>query len=117
MMKIVDLSNGKLIASGASIAHSLLSRLVGVIGMREMPAGSAIIIPHCRQVHTMFVRFCIDVLFVDKYHRVIGVQECMLPFSVSGYHRKSDYVIELPGGTVHTLGIQLCDDIQVEGLR
>src|SRR3954454_15329571 len=50
-------------------ATTLRARLLGLAFMRPPPAGHALLIPHCRSVHTFGMRFPIDVAFLDEQGR------------------------------------------------
>jgi hypothetical protein len=59
-------------------AVSLRSRLLGLALLRAPPpAGHALLIPHCRSVHTFGMRFPIDVAFLDERGRVLRVERCV----------------------------------------
>ena len=63
--------------TGRVVAHRLLaafdsaSRRKGLLGRRSLPDGQAMIIAPCRAVHTFFMQFSIDILFVSKDGRVL----------------------------------------------
>jgi uncharacterized membrane protein (UPF0127 family) len=62
--------------AGGGIVHeaiSLRSRLLGLAFLRALPPGHALLIPHCRSVHTFGMRFPIDIVFLDENGRVLRV--------------------------------------------
>jgi uncharacterized protein len=63
------------LAGGGTVheAISLRSRLLGLALLRELPPGHALLIPHCRSVHTFGMRFRLDVVFLDENGRVLRV--------------------------------------------
>lgn len=54
-------------------AATLRSRLLGLAFTRAMPGGCALLIPHCRSVHTFGMRFAIDIAFLDERGRPLRV--------------------------------------------
>jgi uncharacterized protein len=48
----------------AWVAESLAVRLLGLAWLRRLPAGHALLLPSCRSIHTVAMRFPIDVAFV-----------------------------------------------------
>jgi uncharacterized membrane protein (UPF0127 family) len=56
-------------------ATTLRARLLGLAFLREMPAGHALLIPHCRSVHTFGMRFPIDVAFLDETGRLLRLEQ------------------------------------------
>jgi uncharacterized membrane protein (UPF0127 family) len=55
-------------------ATTLRARLLGLAFLRELPAGHALLIPHCRSVHTFGMRFSIDVAFLDEHGNVLMLE-------------------------------------------
>lgn len=99
-MQLVNLRTGEIIAGRVKKADSFCSRLVGLMGKKSMPEGSALVLKPCKSVHTFFMRFSIDVAFLDQGGRVLHVITEMPPFRVSPYVKEAWTVVELPGGTV-----------------
>jgi len=75
---------------------------------RSLPQGEGLIIDPCNSVHTMFMRFPIDVVFVDKDGRVIKVTEGLKPFRAA-VGRGSRWVIEMPSGAAGRAGLVVGD--------
>jgi uncharacterized protein len=98
-MRIRNERDGSLLADNVEVARSLARRLVGLIGRRELPSGSALVIPKCRQVHTFFMRFPIDVVFVDAQNRILSVAANVKPYSITQYCKGAVNAIELPART------------------
>ncbi len=84
--------------SHVEIARSITQRLIGLIGRGRIAPGTAFVIPGCRQVHTFFMRFAIDVIHVDREWRVVCVRRNLVPWRIGPYCPKSAYAIEVPAG-------------------
>lgn len=97
MTKIAIQPGGEILADKAEVARGF-GKLTGLIGRRDLPEGSAVIISGCRQVHTFLMRFPIDVVFVDVEGRVLGV-ESLRPWRISRRWRLARQAVEFPGGT------------------
>jgi uncharacterized membrane protein (UPF0127 family) len=54
----------------------------------------------CNSIHTAFMKFPIDVLFVDKDLKVVSVYENLKPWRITRLHFRASSVIELPAGTI-----------------
>ncbi len=67
---------------------------------KEFNLGAGLHITPCRSVHTYFMNYAIDVLFVNERLEVVGTIESMPPRRVSRIYRSAMSVIELPAGTV-----------------
>lgn len=113
-MKIVIKRNGITIADRIETAANFKSQLKGLIGRRKFENGSAMIFPGCKQVHTFFMQFPIDILFVNKDRKIIKVVENLLPWKISAYVKDSIDVIELPYHTIFDCRIINGDELVYE---
>lgn len=68
----------------------------------------------CNSIHTAFMRFAIDVVYVDRSGQVVKVVSKLKPFRVSGVLRSTCSVIELPGGTIASTGTTPGDQLAFE---
>ncbi|SFH34187.1 hypothetical protein SAMN05660649_04818 [Desulfotomaculum arcticum] len=85
----------RLIADQVFMADNLFTRLKGLLGKTCMEQGQAMVIKPCNSIHTCFMRFNIDVLFIGKNNEVVKVVRNMAPFRFAAAI-KAKYVIELP---------------------
>ena len=99
-VKIINNSKNTVIADAARVADTWRSRMVGLLGKKNLPAGEALVITRCRSIHMFFMRFAIDVIFVDKSDRVVGLVENIQPFRLSPIFLSSSRAVELPAGTI-----------------
>lgn len=99
-MKIINFSKGSLLADRALVAKTLVQRLTGLLDRDRLEQGEALIIKPCSSIHTFFMRFPIDVLFVSNNLRVIRAIEYMPPFRLSPIIFRADFAIELPAGVI-----------------
>lgn len=109
-MRILD-ERGAVIAEEVEVARGFAARLIGLIGRRSLPSGFALVIPGCRQVHTFFMRFPIDVLFLDADNRVICLESDIKPYRATGYCRGAACAVELPAGTASEHGLGVGDSV------
>jgi uncharacterized membrane protein (UPF0127 family) len=99
-MKVINLNKGSLLADKALVAKTLIQRLTGLLGRESLEQGEALIIKPCSSIHTFFMKFPIDVLFMNNNLRVIRAIEHMPPFRLSPIVFKANFVIELPAGVI-----------------
>ena len=97
----------------AKMAHSPWSRFWGLMGRRALPEGEALVIDPCSSIHTMFMRFAIDVVFLDKHNRVVKIAVAMPPFRAA-LARGCRRVIEMPAGSAERAGVQVGDTLTIE---
>jgi len=91
------------------------SRLRGLMGTRsgKFPAGKGLWITPCRGVHTLGMRFAIDVVYLDSSHIVVHMEEALKPWRVAPVRLRAASVLELPPTTVSKTGTALGDEIHI----
>lgn len=85
-------------------ATNLLARARGLLGKRRLEPGHGLWIEPCSSIHMFFMRFAIDVVFLDRDHRVVRVCENVRPWRVAFGGRGSRVALELPVGVVRESG-------------
>ena len=94
------------------IADSFFSRGLGLIGRRRWK-GRGMLLKETNAIHTVFVRFPIDVVFLDKDYKILRVVENLPPFRFSPLVWKSRHVLELPTGSVKGQSLRVGDTIKL----
>ncbi len=74
--------------------------MTGLLKHSSLEKGEALIITRCNSIHMLFMKFSIDVIFVDKKDSVVGVVKEIKPFRLSPIFFKASYAIELPAGFI-----------------
>ena len=64
-------------------------------------------------IHTIGMKFPIDVLFLTKNNEIVGLISGMLPYRISAIHFRSYSVIELPNGTIRKSRTELGDKLEI----
>lgn len=94
--KLYNVSQDKLIASNVDVADTFISRIKGLLGKHSLPENSALWIKDCPSVHTFFMKFSIDVIFLDKKMRVTNVVQNLKPWRCTRFFQyKNKSCIEL----------------------
>jgi len=83
------------------VARSFGQRLLGLMGLRALPPGSALLFPGCDSVHTAWMRMAIDVVFLDAGGGVLAVRR-LRPWRVARC-RGAVAVLECPAGGAERL--------------
>ena len=113
-MRITNETRGAVIADRAFEARGFWPRLVGLLGRSSLEQGEALLLDPCTSVHTAFMRFSIDVLYLDREGRVVKTRPHLRPFRMSGVLRGGHSVIELPTGVIEATGTASGDQIKIE---
>ena len=67
------------LASRARVAQTVAERMVGLLGRTGLEAGEGLVLPGCHSIHTVGMRFPIDVIFVDRQWRVVALRSAYAP--------------------------------------
>lgn len=110
-MKIINTSQKTTICQNATIADTIVSRLVGLLDRKELVEDEGLVITHCRSIHMFFMRFAIDVIFIDKNSRVVGLVKGIKPFRISPYFFKASSAIEVLPGAIERSQTEVGDII------
>ena len=98
-IRLICEDNGETVAERLEVARGSLARMRGLIGRREFPPGSGLLIPDCRCIHTCFMAFPIDVLFITARNELVKKVDVLKPWRIAGAIR-ARHVVELPVGTL-----------------
>src|SRR6266699_484973 len=94
---ILKNQDGSVICDRCVVADRPLSRLRGLLGRHELPESEGLLITPESSIHTWFMRFPIDVVFLDATLTVLGTRENVGSWRVAGW-RGARSVLELPAG-------------------
>jgi uncharacterized protein len=95
----LETANGTVVADHVEVADTLWSRFMGLMFRRELRPGHGLAIRPCNSIHMFFMRFALDVVFVDADGRVVRVLDSIRPWRASSLVRGAKAAIELPAGT------------------
>jgi uncharacterized membrane protein (UPF0127 family) len=104
--------------SGSAVASRLIpafdssARRLGLLGRSGLAEGDGLVLAPCSSIHTAFMRFPIDVLFLDRSGRVVGASPDVPPWRVR-LHWRSFAVVELAAGTLARTGTMIGDTLEL----
>ncbi|HVE13570.1 MAG TPA: DUF192 domain-containing protein [Elusimicrobiota bacterium] len=82
------------------MADTPKTRAVGLLSRSSLEPGEGLWIVPCASIHTLFMRFAIDAVFLDEDLVVRRVLEDLKPWRLSPWVLSAHSVLELPGGSV-----------------
>jgi uncharacterized membrane protein (UPF0127 family) len=85
-------------------AESMHSRMVGLLSHDALAEDESLMIDPCKQVHTFFMRFPIDVVFLSESNQVLKIRS-LAPWRLSPLVWKAARVLELPAGRCSRAGL------------
>jgi len=104
------------LATQIAVADGHWSRLLGLlpVAARDFSRARALWIVPCRGVHTLGMRFPIDVVYLDKDGIVLYAEAHLKPWRVAPVRVKTVGVLELPAGTLAESGTIVGDTIEIK---
>jgi uncharacterized membrane protein (UPF0127 family) len=111
--RIINSTRAAVLADRAERATSFAKRLKGLIGRSRLEPGEGLQISPCNSIHTFFMRFAVDVIFLDGAGRVLRAWPGIRPWrAIFCLGAKS--VLELPAGTINRTGTCPADELNFE---
>jgi uncharacterized protein len=105
--------NGAVVCDRCTVADTMLARMRGLLGRSHLPRGEGILLRPCPSVQTLFMRFPIDVVFLDRDGVVLKVVENLRPWRSAG-GRRAHATLELAAGEAARVGIAVGDRLTAE---
>jgi uncharacterized membrane protein (UPF0127 family) len=115
-LRVVNVTRDTVLAESAGAATNSKERRTGLLKHTELREGEGLWIAPCEAVHTFGMNFAIDVVFIDRKHRVAKLRERMPRRRISGCI-SAHSVLELPAGTVERTGTARGDQLRLEKLE
>ncbi len=103
------------LAQAAEMADTSAKRRTGLLKHSRLEPGEGLWIVPCESVHTFFMKFPIDLVYLDKRKKVKKVRHAVPAWRLSAC-LSAHSVLELPAGTIRETGTQPGDELTVEEL-
>jgi uncharacterized protein len=112
-LKTVTLTttDGRVVCSRCEVAERTFARMKGLLGRTGLDQGQGMLISPAPSVMTLFMRFPIDVVFLDRDRRIVGISHTLVPWRVAGA-RRAFAALELPAGTAEACRLQVGDVLE-----
>ena len=108
-------AGGAVVCERCEIPESSFGRARGLLGRDGLEAGEGMLIDRAGSVHMFFMRFPIDVVFLDRDLKVVGVRHGLRPWQVAAA-RRAVAALELPAGAAAEAGIEEGDVLALQNL-
>jgi uncharacterized membrane protein (UPF0127 family) len=89
-----DQTSGAILVPHLTIAQTFFAQLRGLLGRKDLPLGEGLLITPCRAIHTCFMRFTIDAVFIDRAGKIVKICSQVKPWRLAAANAYA--VIELP---------------------
>lgn len=87
-------------------AQSFWTRFCGLMGRKRLAGQQALLIAPCSSVHMCFMRFPIDVIYLDRDYRILKLVRNLRPWTGFSFCLSAWAVLEVSAGTIETLGFK-----------
>jgi uncharacterized protein len=104
--------SGLPVATRLVAAFDSTARRQGLLGRSGLGEGEALVLAPCSSVHTAFMRFSIDLVFLDRAGRVLKVATGVSPWRIR-LHWRAFAVVELATGALARTGTMTGDVVEV----
>jgi uncharacterized membrane protein (UPF0127 family) len=112
-MTITNETRHQTIADKAARAGSFFARGRGLMFTAPLPVGGGLVIEPCSSIHMFFMRYPLDILFLNKQGKVVFMYRGIKPWRLGRVVRGARLAIELPEGTIAESGTQIGDTVSI----
>ena len=97
-------ADGRVVCPALSVADTAPTRMKGLLGRRSLADGEGLLLRPAGSIHTAFMRFPIDAVFLDADMRVLRIASNLRPWRLAA-QRGARAVVELPAGAAEGMGL------------
>ena len=88
------------VANQVKVAKGSVERMIGLMFKKEMNGFDGLLIDPCNSIHTFFMKYHLDLIFIGKGNRIVKIIRNIAPWRMTWMYYKSHKVLELKGGTL-----------------
>lgn len=112
-MPVINATRKTWLATKVRKADNFLTRLVGLLKRTNLGPEEALWLMPSKGIHTIGMKFPIDVVFLNRGNTVVGLVQGMAPCRLSSIHFTSYSVLELPTGTIKKSRTEVGDQFEI----
>jgi hypothetical protein len=114
VFSVRNAERGSVLATRARLASSVVDRFFGLMGRNGVEEGGGLLLTRSASIHSFFMRFRFDAVFLDQESRVVKIVPAMRQWRVAFGGRGAKDVLELPAGVAAATGTQPGDRLTFE---
>ncbi len=114
ILRFLHSGTGVSIASQVRLANTFLTRLRGLMFTRRLAPGAGLWLRPCQSIHSFWMFYSIDAVFLDRHLQIVKLVENLRPFRLTVPHLAAHSVLELEPGTISRHGLKVGDQLAVE---
>src|SRR5215213_11743416 len=109
---VVNDRTGAIVGDAITEADGPWQSFKGLMLRKSLPDGHGMVFRPAKGIHTQFMRFPIDLIFLDKQNQVVKVRPSMRPWRFDFTNAAA--VIEMTGGTAETVDVRVGDRLELQ---
>ncbi len=113
-MRIFNQTRNVPLITQGRLADTFWLRLKGLLTTASLEKGEGLTLVGEKSIHTLFMGFPIDVIYVDKEYKIIRADVNMVPYRLGPFLARSVYVLEMPVGTINQTASKVGDQLKFE---
>jgi uncharacterized membrane protein (UPF0127 family) len=99
-MIVLNPQRGTVLGEAIEVAESAAQKVKGLLGRDCLLDGQGLLFKHCSSLHTFFMSFPIDIVFMNRNRKVLKVSQNVKPFHLVAAPLRAYYALELPANAI-----------------
>ncbi|HBQ21730.1 MAG: hypothetical protein A2Z91_03155 [Deltaproteobacteria bacterium GWA2_38_16] len=105
------LKNNTLLTQKDTHAQTFYARFKGLLGKNSFTSGEALILTPCKSIHTFFMKFPIDAIFINAQGEILALYPDLKPNRLTKFYCHAKSVIEVPIGTIQKWNLKVGESL------
>lgn len=93
--KCINISKNIVIATKLLNRHTFTQRFIGLLNKKYLNPDEGIILTPCQSIHTICMKFPIDIIFIDKNNIIVKIYKNTLPYTFFCFSLSAKYCLEV----------------------
>ncbi|HZL57050.1 MAG TPA: DUF192 domain-containing protein [Bryobacteraceae bacterium] len=110
-LSVRNATRGTVLGDAIEVADDSAGRAIGLLKHKSLEPGHGLWIVPCEGIHTFFMKFAIDVVYIDRKRRVRKTVRALAPWRLS-LCLTAHSVLELPAGVIEATGTRKGDQLE-----
>ncbi len=113
-LQVTNTTRDVVLVEDGRIADNVFTRVKGLLGKKGLEPGAGLLISPCSSIHSMWMRFRFDAVFISRENEVVHLMEDMPPWRASKMVWQAKSVLEIPSGWIAATGTEVGDQLKLE---
>ncbi|MDF2590730.1 MAG: hypothetical protein K0S75_196 [Clostridia bacterium] len=106
---LYNVNKENIVLENLKLANGFFEKFRGLMGRKRLNKSEGLMILSCNSIHTCFMKFPIDVLFLNMDHEVIAMRKEVKPWRMVNFVKKAYITVEMPEGTIEHKNVEVGD--------